>query len=434
MSTRAPHRLESRQGAERDGFLARDRPARECRETQPARCSRANLRVSLLSLVLVVGVLVVGAGGCTASAGPRDAGPVDDEESGEALCSDGLDNDSDGVFDCAEPACAALASCRADDGGPRRDAGFMECVGDPYEAEETFAPVDIIWVVDTSGSMSDEAERVQENMASFAASIGGVGIDWHVVMISTQSFVNVPEPLASDPRYLLIDRAVNSNEPLQALLDEFPRYGSFLRRRAFTHFVAVTDDNSNLAWESFRDSMVRNLERNFTFHTISSELAGPSSFMYPDGQPCTTSSGFPPEGAADVGEEYWELAGETGGRTFSICTPASEWATLFGSLTAAIAIPVSIPCEYAIPEPPAGEALNFMRVNIVYTPGSGSSPEVLLYVGSADGADCTDGGWYYDDVTAPRRVILCPSTCSRVNGDAAGRVDVELGCETEGLI
>ncbi|HHH30016.1 MAG TPA: VWA domain-containing protein [Polyangiaceae bacterium] len=379
--------------------------------------------------VLPFALLLICAGSlsaCEAGGSPVDGGGGGGESTA-ALCADGVDNDLDGLTDCDDPDCAVF--CGGADAGPRRDSGFMGCVGDPYEAVSSFAPVDIVWVIDTSGSMSDEAERVQENMQRFAEAIGGVGLDWHVVMISTRDFVTVPEPLASDARYRLIDRAVSSNEPLRALLDEFPRYQDFLRRSALVHFVAVTDDNSSLEWESFQTDMRRNLMRNFTFHTISSEVAGPSSFMNPNGAPCRTGGGFPPEGAAEPGIEYWELARATGGRTLSICTPAGEWASLFDALTAAIAVPTTIPCEYSIPSPPAGEELDLMRVNVVYTP-SGGEAQVFPYVGGSDGADCSAGGWYYDDLTAPNRIVLCPSTCAVVNGDTEGRVDVELGCQT----
>ncbi|HBQ19283.1 MAG: VWA domain-containing protein [Sandaracinaceae bacterium] len=384
--------------------------------------------IDRLAFVLVLPLLLPA---CEAGGGMtrgRDGGGGG-EEMGEARCHDGRDDDGDGWIDCEDPGCFALASCGPGDGGPRRDAGFMGCVGTPYEAVEAYAPIDIVWVVDTSGSMRNEAERVQENMQRFATAIGGVGLDWHVVMISTQDFVSVPEPLASDPRYLLIDRAVSSNEPLRALLAEWPRYSDFLRRGAISHFIAVTDDESDLGWMEFQTEMRRNLMRNFIFHTISSEVAGPSSFMYPNGQPCQTGSGFPPEGAAEPGVQYWELASATGGRTFSICTPSSEWVSLFDSLTAAIAVPQRIPCEYDIPDPPEGEELDLMRVNVRFR-SSGGDSTVFPYVGGSDGADCTTPGWYYDDPAAPTRIILCPNACTQISGDAGGRVDVELGCQT----
>ena len=240
--------------------------------------------------------------------------------------------------------------------------------------------------------------------------------------------MNVPASLADDPRYLHVERSVNSNEPLQALLDSFPDYGAVLRRRALTHFVAVTDDDSDLPWESFRDSMRTLLMRNFVFHAIASEQA-PTSLSNPDGA-CETASTFPPEGAASPGIEYYELAAATGGRTFSICTPSEEWVALFDTLTTAIAVPVVIPCEYGIPDPPDGTELDFGRVNVRYTSGGGAAT-VYPFVGLDDGrADCTSGGWYYDDISAPGAIVLCPSTCEVIQGDAEGRVDVELGCTT----
>ena len=51
-------------------------------------------------------------------------------------------------------------------------------------------------------------------------------------------------------------------------------------------------------------------------------------------------------------------------------------------------------------------------------------------MGTPDGANCTTGGWYYDDFANPTRIILCPSSCSAISGDSGGRVDVELGCTT----
>ncbi|MFK7991027.1 MAG: hypothetical protein AB8I08_33715 [Sandaracinaceae bacterium] len=375
-----------------------------------------------LSLVLVLGL----ASACTAGSNLPDSG--DSFENTDEECRNGEDDDDDGWVDCEDPGCAGLPLCLPDDAGPPRDGGFSGCVGTPYEAEEAFAPVDIVWVVDTSGSMSDEAERVQENMQRFADSIGAVGLDWHVVMISTQDFVNVPASLADDPRYLLVERDVFSDQPLHALVDEYSRYSDFLRRRAVTHFVAVTDDDSSLAWESFRTTMTMNLGRNFIFHAIASERV-PGSGGFPPNDACVPPGGGFGDGAADVGEEYYELAAATGGRTFSICTPSAEWTGLFDTLTTAIAVPQTIPCEYDIPEPPSDTELDFNRVNIRYNSSSGGS-NVFPYVGGDDGADCTSGGWYYDDAAAPTRIILCPNTCSVVNGDSGGTVNVELGCLT----
>ena len=140
-------------------------------------------------------------------------------------------------------------------------------------------------------------------------------------------------------------------------------------------------------------------------------------------------SGFPPDGAAAPGIEYWTLARRTGGLMFSICTPAEEWEALFGTLTASIAVPMVIPCAYAIPDPPEGETLDTGRVNVVYTP-SGAREQTIPYVAPTGVPDCTRGGWYYDDPANPRQILLCSDTCDLINADATGAVNIALGCET----
>ena len=36
----------------------------------------------------------------------------------------------------------------------------------------------------------------------------------------------------------------------------------------------------------------------------------------------------------------------------------------------------------------------------------------------------------YDNPTAPTEILLCPNDCTRVDGDATGSVDIQLGCQT----
>jgi hypothetical protein len=309
---------------------------------------------------------------------------------------------------------------------PGTDSGPGTCAAKSFAAEPSIAPVDIIWVVDSSGSMDNEAKRVQDNLNAFSADIGKVGIDYHVVMITSSSFVKVPPPLGTSPKYLFIDRAVNSHEPLQALLDDFSKYSSFLRPLAVTHFVGVTDDESSIKAEDFYAQMVAKtkLGHGFTFHAIASEKVAPT-FTNPEGA-CQTS-GFPPEGAAAPGIQYYKLADATKGLKFSICT--SDWSGLFKTLTAAVAVAAKLPCVFSLPKPDSGE-IDPTKVNVQYTKGSGGSPETLVYVGSKDG--CMGGpGWYYDDPAKPTMAILCDATCTTVSADKAGKIDVALGCATK---
>lgn len=90
----------------------------------------------------------------------------------------------------------------------------------------------------------------------------------------------------------------------------------------------------------------------------------------------------------------------------------------------------AIQCEFLIPEPEGNEQLDFDEVNVVFTP-SGQGPTTILYVGDASQCDPQSGGWYYDDPSAPSKILVCPQTCDALEGDAAPEVDILLGCQTE---
>jgi hypothetical protein len=90
----------------------------------------------------------------------------------------------------------------------------------------------------------------------------------------------------------------------------------------------------------------------------------------------------------------------------------------------------AIACSYKIPPSTGGTGLDYNKVNVSFTSGSGT----MTTVGHTTGASaCSKGGWYYDvDPTAgtPTQIIACPSTCSGFQTDVAGQVQVVLGCAT----
>jgi hypothetical protein len=88
-----------------------------------------------------------------------------------------------------------------------------------------------------------------------------------------------------------------------------------------------------------------------------------------------------------------------------------------------IAQDARLPCRYELPAPPFGQMLDPNHVNLSFTP-SGSKPELLYAV---TGATCgaTTGGWYYNDPSAPKQVILCPASCNAVGSSP---VEFSIGC------
>jgi hypothetical protein len=85
-------------------------------------------------------------------------------------------------------------------------------------------------------------------------------------------------------------------------------------------------------------------------------------------------------------------------------------------------------CQYTIPVPTSG-APDFGAVNVVYTPAGGSGQWFPKVMGKASCPAMGDG-WYYDDPANPKTIILCDTTCMKVQGDTTGQVDITLGCSS----
>jgi Mg-chelatase subunit ChlD len=81
-------------------------------------------------------------------------------------------------------------------------------------------------------------------------------------------------------------------------------------------------------------------------------------------------------------------------------------------------------CEYPIPTPPAGQALDPDLVNVLYTPDGGDAETIAR---DASPSDCSEGWQYSRDGAS---IVLCGAACDRVRADPTGAVEVLFGCET----
>jgi hypothetical protein len=102
----------------------------------------------------------------------------------------------------------------------------------------------------------------------------------------------------------------------------------------------------------------------------------------------------------------------------------------------------ALACEYSLPAAGPGASsdggqLDYFRVNVQFTAGSGQAATVGNVT---DRAHChpTQGGWYYDVDPAtgatPRTISICDGTCAQFRNDPAGKVDILLGCKTEVIV
>jgi hypothetical protein len=85
-------------------------------------------------------------------------------------------------------------------------------------------------------------------------------------------------------------------------------------------------------------------------------------------------------------------------------------------------------CEWPLPEPPAGQSLDFTQVNVRYTSPSGFATG-LGKVGSSAECGMFVDGWFYDDNTKPTKIVACPQTCTAIQaGGAEAKVEALFGC------
>jgi hypothetical protein len=304
------------------------------------------------------------------------------------------------------------------DANPNGDPDAGACVADEYQAVEALRPVDILWVIDNSGSMDEEEARVQDNMNGFAASIAASGVDYHVIVITDTSHISVPPPLGGSPELLQVNQNIDSHDALERTVTTYGSYQSFLRASSIKHIVTVTDDESDWSQATFEGQLALLTAPGFgtewKLHAVVAEDP-PWDFM---------SHCF--QLAAAVGDTYMDLQQDHGGLFYSLCD--TDWSPLFTTLSQTVVQDLGLPCTYDIPDPPNGQTLDPTRVNFVYTPTSGS-PVTIPNVG--DLAGCNGGdGWYYDNPAMPTQIIVCPATCTTLEGDATGEVAIELGCAT----
>lgn len=310
-----------------------------------------------------------------------------------------------------------------------------ECTGISATAEPAeMGKVDIIWIIDASPSMLDETQRVADNINAFANDIGNASIDYRVIIITALDPVPVGTPLATSGNYLFVPFDVDSNNSLTVLRDTYGQYSSFLRSDAVTHFIILTDDESNYDGlgtpteraTAFQTDMQGLLGKSFIAHTISSEdVGGGLPCMPADPALCPGGLAVPFVcGAFAPGVTYWELATMTSGFIVSICI--ADWSQVFEPLKQTIIESVPLPCNYLIPPPPGFERLDPEKVNVQYLPPSGGEQ---LFPKADSFEQCADNlAWYYDDPNAPTEVLLCEQACNMVA--AGGTINITFGCET----
>jgi hypothetical protein len=345
--------------------------------------------------------------------------------------------------------------------------GVASCVTVPATANVTRQPVDIVVIIDNSGSMQEEIDAVEKNInVNFANILQASGVDYRVILISRheksgrQTSICVTTPLSSNAscpptpdrpafsdHFFQYSLKVDSLNSLVLLVDTFDAtekdefdlapqgWGAWLRPNASKVILEITDDNSTMMTASDFVSQITAKSAQFgtpaaptfRFHSIIGigEKPQPSEAWLPD-EPIQTSlcmgNDDPVENAGPV---YQELSKATGGLRFPLCQ-FTAFDAVFNSIAKDVASHAAIACEFAVPPPPSGKELDLSKVAVSYSPDGTTPPKTFGQAMTQ--ADCVPDAFYADAAT--NKIVLCPDTCAAAQRGANPKIDVLFTCES----
>ncbi|MBX3190349.1 MAG: VWA domain-containing protein [Labilithrix sp.] len=314
------------------------------------------------------------------------------------------------------------------------DGDGATCAGSV--APTTKAKVDIIFVIDNSGSMSEEMAQVQANINTFVGKIGSSGLDYQVIFIVNKSRsghkICVPEPLAkagcadNPPLFRHIDQSVGSSNSLSLVLSTYDNanaslaWGQHLRSDAFKVIVGVSDDGRTDQTSAAFDSALITKgagqfgtadKRNYVYHAICGWTPGKTP---PSNEKCSTADGD--------GVRYQELALLTGGIIDSVCK--TDYSGVLDNIGKGIVDKLA--CELGYP---TADAADPSKVQVRLTPGGGGAPQTLVQVTDASKCAANPNGWHYDDANKPSKILLCKGICDTANASAGAKIEALVGCK-----
>jgi hypothetical protein len=384
----------------------------------------------------------------------------------------------------------APASSSSTSGGPGGgfviDAGTGDgsldpdaaCATQSASATLTKKPVDIIVVIDNSGSMTQEIVGVQQNInQNFATIIENSGLDYRVIMVtrhgsatSTQSVcVEAPlsgipaggcspppaQPVNNPPRFFHYSVEIASRNSWCQILNTIDKPDEFnlapmgwqqwLRPDAYKTFIEITDDGVGCTFngKTYQDSnsvaggtmtapvfdadlLAKSptqfgdpMQRNYTFYSIVAlAFNNPPDKPYAPTDPVI--AGKCPT-AANPGTGHQALSVITGALRFPICDTTS-YDVVFQAIADGVIKGAKVACDFPVPDPPPGKMIDLATVEVAYTPGGMGTQQTFAQV--KDASMCTASSFYIENGT----IKLCPDTCALVQMDDKAKIDVLFGC------
>ncbi len=317
-----------------------------------------------------------------------------------------------------------------DGGNPFLDDGGMACATQSSKAE--LAPLDLLLLLDTSASMDfggkwTSVKLALKSFVSNPAATGlGLGLQYYPLraQCNRDDYANPAVTIQvlpagqMDITDSLKAQQMSGGTPMVAALEGTFTYLKKWSTDNPTHKVVLVLASDGAPDDSCIAPSPMGRENSLANATLTAMEAFGS-----DPKISTFVIGVGSETAV-----LEQIATAGGGQAFFVDTAADIQGAFLNALQTIRGNALS--CEFPIPASD-GKTLDYERVNVVYTPASGSAAMPLVNVGTADQCDkAPSNGWYYDDPASPTKVVLCQDACKVATQSAEGRIDVVFGCKT----
>lgn len=364
---------------------------------------------------------------------------------------------------------ASAAQAGPADAAPRGENGDVleACAGVSAAARAQLLPTDVVWAIDTSGSLTLAFEAIQQALNVFSRKVIEAGVDAHVILLAgatggvlSATGMCVPAPLGSgrcggadlpagaapdsnQPRFLHLDTPFAANAGLHVVLDHHAAYKHLLRPGARTQLV-LTEDGAPLGSAGdgapviTTQAVIDHLEGRRSATSSAPFMPGlaPGSWTF---NAVVCKDGFDFGSCLLAGEPpaaTLELVARTGGVLADLnnagVSEIDPFAELVDKLAQRVIVEARLGCVYEIPAPPAGMSFDPAEVNVLF---SAAAAPPIAFPRLPDASACGQNeAWRYDQPSAPRQVELCPAACARVQRAAQARVEVEFGCQSAVLL
>lgn len=318
------------------------------------------------------------------------------------------------------------------DGGSEASLEDAACAATSSEA--TPVPLDIVMVLDRSGSMdlSGKWQAVVSSLKQYVNSADAIGVHVGLEYFPVEGvfeecdytlYDDLVVPIAELPgNALALSQSMDSTYPGGGT----PMYGALKG----AYYVATQYQDANPT------------------HKVIVVFAS-------DGDPsgCSGSPNVPP--AADdipvIASLSESALNYNGVRTYVIAIPGATVSNLNqiaakGGTMQALDVTQNInlfldkmkeiqasalPCDFPIPDPPMGQSFDKDLVQVVYDPSDPLAMDIQI-PHSDNLQDCGQApGWYYDNNLKPTKIVLCPKSCQTLKADYKAKVNVLFGCKPD---